>query len=450
VADAALDAIFKAYDIRGIYPDELDESVARRVGNAFVAFTGAAQVLVGHDARPSSEPLRAAFVDGATIAGADVVDLGIASTDLCYFAAGDLDAPAAMITASHNPPQYNGIKLCRAGAAPIGEDTGLAEIKAMAAGGLLERGEDPGRVERRDLLPEFAAHVRSFVDVAALAQLRVVVDTANGVGGLVVPAVFDGLPFELTLLYGELDGTFPNHSADVMNPDNLVDLRRAVVEQGAAVGLAFDGDADRVVLVDDVGEIVSGSTTTAMLAAATLTRHPNEAIVYNVICSKSVPEVIREFGGKPVKSRVGHSFMKQVMADTGAVFGGEHSAHYYFRENFRADSGIIAALMVLEQLSLSGASLSELRKPYERYAQSGEINTRVDDPAAVIERVALAYSDGLQDRLDGLTVDMGDWWFNLRPSNTEPLLRLNLEAADRASCDLHTHEVLALVRGGTG
>jgi len=450
VADAALDAIFKAYDIRGIYPDELDESVARRVGNAFVAFTGAAQVLVGHDARPSSEPLRAAFVDGATIAGADVLDLGIASTDLCYFAAGDLDAPAAMITASHNPPQYNGIKLCRAGAAPIGEETGLAEIKAMAAGGLLERGEDPGRVERRDLLPEFAAHVRSFVDVDALAPLRVVADTANGVGGLIVPAVFEGLPFELTLLYGELDGTFPNHSADVMNPANLADLRRAVVEQGAAVGLAFDGDADRVVLVDDAGEIVSGSTTTAMLAAAMLTRHPNEAIVYNVICSKAVPEVIREFGGKPVKSRVGHSFMKQVMADTGAVFGGEHSAHYYFRENFRADSGIIAALMVLEQQSLSGASLSELRTPYERYAQSGEINTRVDDPAAVIERVAAAYSDGLQDRLDGLTVDMGDWWFNLRPSNTEPLLRLNLEAADRELCDLHTHEVLAHVRGGTG
>jgi phosphomannomutase len=450
VADAALDAIFKAYDIRGIYPDELDESVARRVGNAFVAFTGAAQVLVGHDARPSSDPLRAAFIDGATIAGADVLDLGIASTDLCYFAAGDLDAPAAMITASHNPPQYNGIKLCRAGAAPIGEDTGLAEIKAMAAGGLLERGEDPGRVERRDLLPEFAAHVRSFVDVDALAPLRVVADTANGVGGLIVPAVFDGLPFELTLLYGELDGTFPNHSADVMNPDNLADLRRAVVEQRAAVGLAFDGDADRVVLVDNLGEIVSGSTTTAMLAAAMLTRHPNEAIVYNVICSKAVPEVIREFGGKPVKSRVGHSFMKQVMADTGAVFGGEHSAHYYFRENFRADSGIIAALMVLEQQSLSGASLSELRTPYERYAQSGEINTRVDDPAAVIERVAAAYADGLQDRLDGLTVDMGDWWFNLRPSNTEPLLRLNLEAADRELCDLHTREVLAHVRGGTG
>ncbi len=272
MADAALDSIFKAYDVRGVYPDELDEAVARRVGNAFVAFTGAARVLVGHDARPSSEPLVAAFIEGATIAGADVLDLGIASTDLCYFASGHLDAPAAMLTASHNPAEYNGIKLCRAGAAPIGEDTGLAEIKAMVAEGLLERGEDPGRVERLDLLSAFAAHVRSFVDVDALVPIRVVADTANGVGGLIVPAVFSGLPFELTLLFGELDGTFPNHPPDVMNLDNLKDLRRAVLDGDAAIGLAFDGDADRVVLVDDHGEPVSGSTTTAILAAAMLAR----------------------------------------------------------------------------------------------------------------------------------------------------------------------------------
>ena len=446
MADAALDIIFKAYDVRGIYPDELDESIARRIGNALVAFTGAARILVGHDARPSSEPLVAAFREGATIAGADVLDLGLASTDLCYFASGHLEAPAAMITASHNPPEYNGIKLCRARAAPIGEDTGLGEIKAMVAGGLLERAEDPGRVERLDLLPAFAAHVRSFVEVAALVPMRIVVDTANGVGGLVVPAVLSGLPFELSVLYGELDGTFPNHPPDVMNIENLAALRQAVVGEGAAVGLAFDGDADRVVLIDDQGEVVSGSTTTAILAAAMLARYPGEAIVYNVICSKAVPEVIRELGGKPIKSRVGHSFMKQVMADTDAVLGGEHSAHYYFRENFRADSGIIAALVVLEQLSTKGTSLSELRKPFDRYAQSGEINSRVDDPLAVIERVAVVYRDGMQERIDGLTVDMGDWWFNLRSSNTEPLLRLNLEANDRAACDLHTAEVLAVVR----
>jgi phosphomannomutase len=447
VPDSALDAIFKAYDVRGIYPDELDESIARLIGNAFVAFTGSARILVGHDARPSSEPLVAAFTEGALVAGADVVDLGLASTDLCYFAAGSLDAPAAMFTASHNPAEYNGVKLCRAGALPIGQDTGLAEIKAMVAGGLLERAEDPGRAEQRDVLPAFVAHVHSFVDVDALAPLRVVADTANGVGGLIAPAVFAGLPMELTVLYGELDGTFPNHPADPTAVENLVDLQRAVLDNQAAVGLAFDGDADRVVLVDDLAQPVSGSTTTAMLAASILDRNPGEQVVHNLICSKAVPEVIREHGGIPIRTRVGHSFIKQVMAETGAVFGGEHSAHYYFRDNFRADSGIIAAMLILEQLSKASRPLSELRVPYERYAMSGEINTRVDDPAAVIEEVARAYSDAEQDRLDGLTVDLGDWWFNLRPSNTEPLLRLNLEAPDRAACDKRTDEVLALVRG---
>ncbi len=455
MADAALDTIFKAYDIRGIYPDEIDEDIARRVGNSFVAFTGAARVLVGRDARPSSEPLVAAFIEGATMAGADVVDLGLASTDLCYFAAGSLDAPAAMFTASHNPAAYNGIKLCRAGAGPIGEETGLGEIKAMLAAGLFERGEDPGRVERLDLLPAFVAHVHSFVDLDALAPIRVVTDTANGVGGLIVPAVFSHLPFHVTMLYGDLDGTFPNHPADPTTVENLKDLARAVIDGDAGVGLAFDGDADRVVLVDDQAQPVPGSTTTAILAAAILGRisadaeEPDRRVVHNLICSKAVPEVIRELGGTPIRSRVGHSFIKQVMAETGAVFGGEHSAHYYFRDNFRADSGIIAALMVLEQLSITGLALSELRKPYERYAMSGEINTRVDDPAAVIERIAAAYSSAEQDRLDGLTVDLGDWWFNVRASNTEPLLRLNLEAADRDACDEHTAEVLAVVRGTT-
>jgi phosphomannomutase len=447
VPDSALDAIFKAYDVRGIYPDELDESVARRIGNAFVAFTGSARVLVGRDARPSSEPLVAAFTEGAQIAGADVVDLGLASTDLCYFAAGTLDAPAAMFTASHNPAQYNGVKLCRAGALPIGQDTGLAEIKAMVAGGLLERAEDPGRTEQRDLLPAFVAHVHSFVDLDALRPLRVVADTANGVGGLIVPAVFAGLPFELTLLYGELDGTFPNHPADPTAVENLKDLQRAVLDTQGAVGLAFDGDADRVVLVDDQSQPMSGSTTTAMLAASILDQHPGEKIVHNLICSKAVPEIVLEHGGTPIRTRVGHSFIKQVMAETGAIFGGEHSAHYYFRDNYRADSGIIAAVLVLEQLSKSDRPLSELRVPLERYAMSGEINTRVPDPPAVIERIAAEYADAEQDRLDGLTVDLGDWWFNLRPSNTEPLLRLNLEARDRAACDEHTREVLALVRG---
>jgi len=443
----SLDAIFKAYDVRGVYPDQLDEGVARSVGNAFVAFTGADRVIAGRDMRPSSEPLAAAFVEGAIRAGADVVDLGLASTDLCWFASGHLDAPAAMFTASHNPSEYGGIKLCRAGAAPIGVETGLSQIKASVESGLLERAAELGTVEARDLLPDFAAHVRSFVDVSVLRPLRVVADTANGMGGLVVPAVFDGLPFKLSVLYPELDGTFPNHPADPIQSENLQDLQKAIVESDADVGLAFDGDADRVFLVDDRAEALSGSLTTSIVAKGILDRHPGETIVHNLICSKAVPEVILENGGAPVRTRVGHSFIKQVMAETGAIFGGEHSGHYYFRDNYRADSGLIAALVVLEQLSRAGVALSELRQPFERYADSGEINTRVDDPAGVVDRVAAAYRDAGQDRLDGLTVDAGDWWFNLRPSNTEPLLRLNLEAPDRAACDEHTAEVLALVRG---
>jgi phosphomannomutase len=444
---SSLDAIFKAYDVRGVYPDQLDEGVARSVGNAFVAFTGADRVIVGRDMRPSSEPLAAAFVEGATRAGADVSDLGLASTDLCWFASGHLDAPAAMFTASHNPSEYGGIKLCRAGAAPIGIETGLAQIKASVESGLLERAAELGTVEARDLLPEFADHVRSFVDLSVLRPLRVVADTANGMGGLVVPVVFEALPFTLSVLYPELDGTFPNHPADPIQPENLQDLQKAIVESDADVGLAFDGDADRVFLVDDRAEALSGSLTTSIVAKGILDHHPGETIVHNLICSKAVPEIVRENGGTPVRTRVGHSFIKQVMAETGAIFGGEHSGHYYFRDNYRADSGLIAALVVLEQLSRGGVPLSELRQPFERYADSGEFNTRVEDPAGVIDRVAAVYRDVDQDRLDGLTVDAGDWWFNLRPSNTEPLLRLNLEAPDRAACDEHTAEVLALVRG---
>jgi phosphomannomutase len=442
----SLDGIFKAYDIRGVYPDEIDEALARRIGNSFAHFTGAQHLVVGHDMRASSEPLSAAFIEGATLAGADVTDVGLASTDLVYFASGKLDAPGAMLTASHNPAQYNGIKLCRAGAAPIGEQTGLQQIKEMVASGVTSRGEVAGKVERVDMLEAFGEHVRSFVDTSVLKPLTVVADTANGMGGLVVPRVFEGLPFSLTVLFGELDGSFPNHPADPIQAENLKDLQRAVLDLNADIGLAFDGDADRVFLVDDKGVPVSGSTTTAIVAAGILDRHPGETVVYNLICSHAVPEIIREHGGIPVRARVGHSFIKQVMAETGAIFGGEHSAHYYFRDNWRADSGSIAALLVLEQLGRAGIPLSELRKPFERYAQSGEINSRVDDPLAVIEKVAAEFADDPQDRLDGLTVERGDWWFNLRPSNTEPLLRLNLEAADRAACDAHTEEVLALIR----
>ena len=442
----SLDTIFKAYDVRGIYPDEIDEGIAKRIGNAFVRFTGASTVVVGYDMRPSSVPLSQAFIEGATLAGADVVNVGLASTDLVYFAAGTLDAPGAMFTASHNPAQYNGVKLCRAGAAPIGESTGLVQIKEAVASGLLERAEESGQVREQDMLSGFAEHVRSFADLSVLRPLKIVADTANGMGGLVVPRVFEGLPFELEVLFGELDGTFPNHPADPIQAENLVSLRERVLETGADLGLAFDGDADRVFLVDNEGEPVSGSTTTAIVAKTMLARTPGGTVVHNLICSKTVPEVVRECGGEPVRTRVGHSFIKQVMAETDAIFGGEHSAHYYFRDNWRADSGSIASMVVLEALCAAGVPLSELRKPFERYAASGEINTKVGDPLAVIEAVALHYPNAAQDRLDGLTVEVGDWWFNLRPSNTEPLLRLNLEAADRVACDAHTEEVLTLIR----
>jgi phosphomannomutase len=447
---ADLDAIFKAYDVRGTTPDQLDADVARAIGGAFARFAaaqvgGAKRVLVARDMRESGVELAAAFAEGVQSQGLDVVDLGLASTDLLYFASGRLDAPGVMLTASHNPAQYNGMKMCLPGARPIGEESGLAEIKAMAAAGV-SPGEGPkGGLERLDLLREFATHVRSFVDTSVLRSLKVVADTANGMGGLVVPAVFEGLPVSLEVMYGELDGSFPNHPADPIQPDNLRDLQARVLEVGADVGLAFDGDADRVFLVDDAGQSLSGSLTTAIVAAGVLEKHPGATILHNCICSKAVHEVVLERGGTPVRTRVGHSFIKAVMADTGAAFGGEHSAHYYFADNWRADSGAIAALMVLEQISKARVSLSELRRPFDRYAASGEINATVADPRAVIEAVALAYPAEAQDRLDGLTVDLGEWWFNLRASNTEPLLRLNLEAADAAACATRVDEVQALI-----
>jgi phosphomannomutase len=448
-----LDPIFKAYDVRGLAPEQFDESIARAIGVGFARFVQGLpeqtdRVLVARDMRPSGVGLSSAFADGVRSQGLDVVDLGLGSTDLLYFAAGSLDAPGAMFTASHNPAQYNGIKFCLSGARPVGEDSGLGTIrdtaKASLAGELTDA-EVTGSLTQQDVLGDFAAHVRSFIDVSSLRPLKVVADTANGMGGLVVPAVFDELPLELEVMYGELDGTFPNHPADPIQPENTADLRRRVVEVGADIGLAFDGDADRVFLVDEQGVGLSGSTTTAIIAAGILDKHPGETVIHNLICSKTVPEVIAEHGGTAVRTRVGHSFIKEVMASTGAVFGGEHSAHYYFRDNYRADSGLIAALVVLEQLSVAGVPLSELRAPFERYAASGELNTRVDDPAKVIERVAAHYSDLDQDRLDGLTVDAGEWWFNLRASNTEPLLRLNLEAPDQAACEQRVAEVRSLI-----
>jgi phosphomannomutase len=452
----ALDQVFKAYDVRGTYPDQIDAPMCRTIGAAFARFAveddGASRIVLARDMRPSGVELSAAFAEGAIAQGVDVVDIGLASTDLLYFASGKLDAPGAMFTASHNPAQYNGIKMCLSGAKPIGEESGLQTIKHAAAelagqgGGA--GGARRGELSSQSLLDDFVAHVHSFVDVGKLRPLKIVADTANGMGGLVVPRAFADLPFTLEVLYPDLDGTFPNHPADPIQPENQRDLIARVRETGADVGLAFDGDADRVFLVDETGNGVSGSLTTALVAIRVLAKQPGASIIHNLICSKVVPEVVREHGGTPVRTRVGHSFIKQVMAETGAAFGGEHSGHYYFRDNYRADSGLIAALVVLEAVSAAGVPLSELLAPLRRYAASGEINTRVDDVHAVIERVAQAYSAFPQDRLDGLTVDAGDWWFNLRPSNTEPLLRLNLEAAGEDECAARVAEVRAQMTGG--
>ncbi len=446
----ALDAVFKAYDVRGTVPDQLDERACRAIGWAFARFAGTKRLVVARDMRASGEALSAAFVAGVRAAGADVVDIGLASTDTMYFASGRLDAPGAMFTASHNPAAYNGIKFCLAGAKAVGQDTGLTEVRLAAQEALstgADQGEATGGYERRDFLSEYAGHVRSFVDVAALRPLRIVADTANGMGGLIAPEVFAGLPFEVTFLFAELDGTFPNHPADPIQPENLVDLKKAVLERRADVGLAFDGDADRVFLVDEKAETVSGSLTTALVARAMLAAFPGSTILYNLICSKVVPETIVENGGTPVRTRVGHSFIKEIMAETGAVFGGEHSGHYYFRDNYRADSGIIAAMVVLEVISRAAEPLSDLLAPYRRYSDSGEINTVVTDPPASAEAVAAHFAAlGVEvDRTDGITVDQGDWWFNIRSSNTEPLLRLNVEASTPAECDRHVEEILGLV-----
>ncbi|HSH32174.1 MAG TPA: phosphomannomutase/phosphoglucomutase [Actinomycetota bacterium] len=444
---SALDRIFKAYDVRGVVPDDLDAALVRRIGAAFADWSRAPAIALGRDCRLSSPELAAALADGITARGADVIDLGLASTDLLYFASGSLDVPAIMLTASHNPKQYNGLKFCLAGAKPVGEDTGLREIRSLTEGPDPGPVASPGTVQERDLLAAYVDHVLSFVDVEAMRPMTVVADTANGMGGLVVPAVMARLPITLHHLYAELDGTFPNHPADPIDPENQKDLKAAVLEHGADVGLAFDGDADRVFLIDEQAQDVSGSLLTALVAIAMLDQEPGAKVVHNLICSWTVPEVVREHGGEPIRTRVGHSFIKQVMADTGAIFGGEHSGHYYFRDNYRADSGLIAAVVAMGELSKADAPLSSLLAPLRRYADSGEINSKVDDPTERIEAIAAAFDAGRQDRLDGLTVEFEDWWCNVRASNTEPLLRLNVEARTPELLEAKTAEVLALIRG---
>ncbi len=444
-----LASIVKAYDIRGIVPDQLDEGVAEAVGAAFARLTGAKTMVTVHDMRASSGPLADAFGRGAASQGADVLAAGLGSTDMLYYASGEFGIPGAMVTASHNPPQYNGIKLCRAGAKPVGIETGLKDIQSLAERPMVPA-PTPGTVSRRDLLPGYADHLRKLVDISAIRPLTVAVDAGNGMAGLTVPAVFEGLPITLIPLFFELDGTFPNHEANPIDPENLRDLQRAVVEHHADIGLAFDGDADRCFVVDERGGIVSPSTLTALIATRELAREPGATIIHNLITSRAVPEIIREHGGVPVRTRVGHSFIKAKMAERAAVFGGEHSGHFYFRDFWFADSGMLAALHVLAALGEQETPLSRLLAPYSRYHASGELNSVVADQAATTALVKQAFAGrpGVKtDELDGLTVSARTWWFNLRPSNTEPLLRLNVEADTEQTMTALRDEVLGMVRG---
>lgn len=459
----------KAYDVRGLVPEQLNEAVAFAIGAAFAHVVavpdGASAIVVGHDMRPSSPTLADAFARGAASIGLDVVQIGLCSTDGLYYASGAFDLPGAMFTASHNPAQYNGIKLCRSGARPVSRETGLAQITEIAQtslddpGGALPAADAAGAITRRDVLGDYATFLRGLVDLAGSRRLKVVVDAGNGMGGHTVPAVLDTgaglpqLPLDVVPLYFELDGTFPNHEANPLEPENLRDLQRAVVEHGADIGLAFDGDADRCFVVDERGEPVSPSAVTALVATREIAKAgAGVPVVYNLISSRAVPEIIAEQGGEPVRTRVGHSFIKAEMASHQAVFGGEHSAHYYFRDFWFADTGMLAAMHVLAALGEQDRPLSELAASYSRYVASGEINSRVTDAAAATERVSVwAQQQGEveQDTLDGLTIaHVGEpmWWLNVRASNTEPLLRLNVEAADRATMEAVRDGALQQIR----
>ncbi|MFH0522385.1 phosphomannomutase/phosphoglucomutase [Streptomyces sp. M41] len=451
---ADLSQLVKAYDVRGVVPDQWDEPLAELFGAAFVQVTGASAIVIGHDMRPSSPGLSRAFARGAAAQGVDVTEIGLCSTDQLYYASGAFDLPGAMFTASHNPAQYNGIKMCRSGAAPVGQDTGLAQIRELVEGWTESGAPAPtartGTITQRDTLKDYASHLRSLVDLTSIRPLKVVVDAGNGMGGHTVPTVFAGLPLTLVPMYFELDGTFPNHEANPLDPANIVDLQQRVREESADLGIAFDGDADRCFVVDEHGAPVSPSAITALVASRELAKHGGKGtIIHNLITSWSVPEVVKENGGTPVRTRVGHSFIKAEMAKSGAIFGGEHSAHYYFRDFWNADTGMLAALHVLAALGGQEGPLSELVAQYDRYTGSGEINSTVADQADRLAAIKATYAgqDGVElDELDGLTVTAADWWFNVRPSNTEPLLRLNAEARDEATMAKVRDEVLGIIR----
>jgi phosphomannomutase len=440
--------IFKAYDVRGVYPDELNPEIAYKVGRALVVYLGAQEIVVGRDMRVSSPSLASSLIDGILDQGADVCDVGLISTDGLYFSVGKYGFDGGvMVTASHNPAEYNGFKMCRSEARALSMDEGIGEIRDLVAKNQFKDPVARGAIHERDVLSAFAEHVLSIIDIDSIKPMKIAIDAGNGMGGKVVPAVFGKLPIEIIPLYFELDGRFPNHLANPLEPENVEDLRKAIAEHNADFGIAFDGDADRMFILDENGEFVGGDMITTLVGKAMLEKHPGSTIVYNLICSRAVPETVEHEGGNPVISRVGHSFIKSEMRKRDAVFGGEHSGHFYFRDNWYADSGIIAALTVIELLSKENKTISEILKPIDPYVRSGEINTEVKDQEAVLREIESHFSDAEISRLDGLTVSYADWWFNVRGSNTQPLLRLNVEAANRELLDEKTNEVLAIIRG---
>jgi len=443
-------AIFKAYDVRGIYGEDLTDEIAYRIGRAAAQYLNVSQIAVGRDMRLSSPQLAAALIRGITDQGIDAIDLGMTTTDELYFAVGKFNYPAGvMITASHNPGQYNGMKFCRAQAFPISLETGLADIRDLAISGNFVEPAHKGQVIQRDVLDDYVQHALSFIDVSKVKPLKVVIDAGNGMAGMVMPHVFKHLPCELVPLYFELDGSFPNHPASPIEPENMADLQKKVREVGADLGAAFDGDADRMFPVDEQGNIVDGSMVTAIVANSLLHKHPGSSILYNLIVSKSVPELVNGLGGKAVRTRVGHSYIKAEMRKLNGIFGGEHSGHFYFRDNWYADSGLIAFLITLELVSVEGKPLSELLRPLDKWVRSREINSGVSDVQGKLQALEEKYGkDALAvDHMDGITVDYGDWWFNVRPSNTEPLLRLNVEAKSRELLEQKRDELLAFIRG---
>jgi len=448
------ESIFKAYDIRGIYPEALNEDAARKIGRAYVNYLGlsGSRVIVGRDMRLSSDTLEEAFIQGVTETGADVLDIGLVSTDALYFAVGHLEEPGgAMITASHNPKEYNGFKLCREKAMTLSGEGGIFQIRDLILSGQLPKAHDyEGSVEEQDITAEYARHCQGFINTQGLRRLKIVVDAGNGMAGKMLLPIFEGLPFEYVPMYFEPDGSFPNHPPNPIEPENMIELQERVVAEGADFGVAFDGDADRVFVVDERGQITSGDLLATLVAKNVLEKEPGASIVYSAVCSKALPELVRREGGRPIRSKAGHSIIKPQMRSNDAAFGGEHSGHFYFRDNYFADSGIIATLIVAELVARQEGPLSDLLTPIDPYVRSGEINSKVEDQAATLERIEELYAkrDGARiDHLDGLTVDFGDWWFNLRPSNTEPLLRLNVEASDRETMKKERDEVLNLIRG---